>query len=49
MYATTLSEFQRVMLWILIIEEFATNIQYIYEVDNIVDDTLSRLPSTSVD
>ena len=43
-YATTLSESQRVMRWKLIIEEFGTNIQHIYGVDNIVADTLIRLP-----
>ena len=45
-YATTLSESQRVMLWILILKEFGPNIQHIAVVDNIVADTLSRLPST---
>ena len=46
--AATLSEYQRVMRWRLIIIEFGPNIQNIVGVDNIVADTLSRLPSTSV-
>ena len=37
------------MRWRLIIEEFGLNIQHIYGVDNIVSDTLSRLPSASID
>ena len=45
-YAATLSESQRVMRWQLIIKEFGPNIQHIAGVDNIVDDTLSRLTST---
>ena len=45
-HAATLSEFQRVMLWRLILEEFGPNIQHISGVDNILDDTLSRLPCT---
>ena len=36
------------MLWRLILKEFGPNIQNIDVVDNIVDDTLSRLTSTSV-
>ena len=48
-YATTLSEYQRVMRWQLIIEEFGPNIQHIAGVDNILADTLSRLPSTPSD
>ena len=48
-YALTLSESQRVMLWQLIIEDLRTNIQHIAGVDNIVSYTLSKLPSTSVD
>ena len=48
-YAATLSESQMVVRWRLIIEEFGPNIKYIYGVDNIVADTLSRFPSTSVD
>ena len=44
-YAATLSESQRVMRWRLILEEFGTNIQHISGVDNMVADTLSRLPS----
>ena len=34
------------MRWILILKEFGPNIQHIYVVENIVADTLSRLPST---
>ena len=45
-YAVTLSEFQRVMRWRLIIEEFGPNIQHIDGVENMVADTLSRFPST---
>ena len=48
-YAATLSEYQRVMHWRLILEEFGPNIQHIAGVDNIVADTLSRLPSTTSD
>ena len=44
-YAATMSESQRVMRWRLILKEFGTNIQHIAGVDNIVSDTLSRLPS----
>ena len=44
-YAATLSESQRLVLWILILEEFGPNIQHIYVVENIVADTLSILPS----
>ena len=48
-YASTLSESQRVMQWRLIIENSGPNIQHISVVDNIVADTISRLLSTSVD
>ena len=47
-YATTSSESQRVVRWRLIIEKFRPNIQHIAEVDNIVADALSGLPSSSV-
>ena len=47
-YAATLSESQRVMRWQLILEEFGPNIQHISGVDNIVTDTLIRLPYTSI-
>ena len=48
-YAKTLSESQRLMLWQLIINEFGPNSQNIYGVNNIVADTVSRLPSTPSD
>ena len=48
-YDATLSESQRVMLWQLILKEFGPNIQHIYGVDNIVADTISRLPSMPSD
>ena len=48
-YAATLSEYQRVMRWKLIIEEFEPTIQNIAGVDNILDDTLSIFPSTPSD
>ena len=48
-YAATLSEFQRVMRWRLIIKEYGPNIQHISGVDNILADTLSRLTSTPID
>ena len=48
-YITSLSESQRVMLLWLILKEFGTNIQHISGVDNMVADTLSRLPSATSD
>ena len=48
-YATTLSEYQRVMRWRLTIEEIGPNIQHIDLVDNIVSDTFSRLLSNPSD
>ena len=48
-YATTLSESQRVMCWRLILEDFEPNIQHIAGVDNIVADTLSRMLSNPSD
>ena len=48
-YAATLSESQRVMRWRLVHEEFEPDIQHIAGVDNIVPDTISRLPSTPSD
>ena len=45
-YAATLSEYQRVMRWRLILEEFGPNIQHIAGNANIVADTLSRFLST---
>ena len=47
-YAATLSEYQRVIRWRLILEYFGPNIQHIAVVDNIVADTLSILPSKGV-
>ena len=44
-YAATLSESQRVVLWVLNLKEFGPNIHHIYVVENIVADTLSILPS----
>ena len=48
-YPATHREYQWVMLWRLIIVEVGTDIQHIAVVDNIVSDTLSILPYTSVD
>ena len=45
-YAATLSESQIVMRWRLILEDFGPNIQHIAGIDNILADTLSRMPST---
>ena len=46
--ASTLSEYQRVMRWWLILKEFWPNIQHISGVDNLADGTLNRLQYTSV-
>ena len=46
---TTLGKAQRLMRWQLIIKKFGLSIRYIALVDNIVADTISRLPSISVD
>ena len=46
-YAKTLSESQRVICWQLIFEEFGPNIHHIAGVDNIVANTIRRLPSTT--
>ena len=43
-----MSEYQRVMLWRLIIEEFWPNIQHISGFENIVPDALSILTYMSV-
>ena len=48
-YAATLIESQRVTHWRLIFKYFGPNIQNIYGVDNIVSDTLNRLPYIPVD
>ena len=45
LYAAILSEHQRVMRWRLILREFGPNIHHISVVENIVDDTFSRLSS----
>ena len=45
-YAATLSESQRLMIWRLILEEFGTNINHTDGVENTVAETLSRLTST---
>ena len=47
-YAITLSESQRVMLGLLILEEFGPNIKHIAGVDNIIADMLSTFTSTSI-
>ena len=47
-YVATLSEYQRVIHWRLIIKEFGTNIRNLYGIDSIVADTLSILPYTSI-
>ena len=48
-YATTLIEYKMLMFWQPIIEYFGPNIQHIAGIDNIVSDTLSRLPSMPSD
>ena len=48
-YEANLSQSQRVMRWRLILEEFGPNIQHIARLDNVVADTLSRLPSANTD
>ena len=48
-YAANLIEYQRLILWRLILKEFGPNIQHIDGVDNIVADTLSILTSTPSD
>ena len=47
-YTTTWSESQILMCWQLTIEYFGPKIHHIAGVDNIVADTLTRLPSTTV-
>ena len=49
LYAATLSEYQMVMNWWLIIEDFQPNIQHMSGVYNIVANTLSIIPSTTID
>ena len=44
-YVATQSEYQILMGWRIINENFEPNIQHIYVVDNIVAVELSRLPS----
>ena len=48
-YAATLIESQSVIQWRLIIKEFGPKVQHIAGFDNIIADTLSRLPSTPSD
>ena len=48
-YAATMSAYQRVMHWRLILKEFGTNIQHTAGVDNIVSAMISRQPYSSVD
>ena len=48
LYAATLIEYKRLVRWLLVFEYFGPNIQHKSGVGNIVADTLSRLPSTSV-
>ena len=48
-YAETHSEYQRVMRWQLILEELRPNIQHAAEDENILADTLSILPSTTIE
>ena len=48
-YTVAQSEYQIFTCWRLIIEDFWPNIKHISGVDNLVADTLSILPSTSVD
>ena len=47
-YRETQSEPQRVMCWKIILEEFGTNIHHIYVVFNIVADTISIFPYTTI-
>ena len=47
-YVKTHSESQRVMCWRPILEEFGPTIQHIAGVEEIIDDTLSRLTSAYI-
>ena len=47
-YSDTITKSQRVMRRQLILKEFGTNTYHIYGVENIVYDTLSRLPSAYI-
>ena len=47
-YAATMRKSLNVVLWQIIIEEFGPNILHKAGVDNIVYDTLSRFPYTSI-
>ena len=47
-YASTQSDYQILMRWWLILEEFGPIINHIYGVDNILADILSRFPYTTV-
>ena len=46
-YATTMSESQRVVLWQLILKEFGPNIQHVTGFDSIIAYKLSKFPYTS--
>ena len=48
-HAATLSEYQRVMLWRLVIKDFGPNMHHISGVDNIVADTISKLSCIYID
>ena len=48
-YAKILSESQMLMRWRLILGELGPNVHHIAVVENILSDTLSRLPSTPSD
>ena len=48
-HSTTISEYQRVMLWKLKVEDFGTKTQHIYEVENILYDTIRILNSVEND
>ena len=43
-YASTISEYQRVTYWWLLIEEFGPNFNDITVINNMIDGILSRLP-----
>ena len=47
-YKATIRASQRVMQWVLILEDFGPNIQHIPGIDNKAVDTLSYLPSENI-